>query len=252
VTQRVLPRSAIDEFDTPEGVAEQLQHFKSLLGFNVHSVFSVLDVGGGTGFFVSALKAEFPHGDATILDLDEASVIKGMNLGLTAIHGSIIEPPAAILSRKFDVISFNLVLHHIIGDTDSSTVDLQRRALCQACTLLTNGGRLFVHEICYEGRLVPDSSALLIYQISSSRRFSRALRFVGKISPALRSNTAGIGVRFRPASGWVSLAGTLGLQVIGACEGGPEGHSLLRKTLLLIREVRRCSLVLRPVNGKTL
>ena len=137
-----------------------------------------MDVGGGTGFFVSALQTELPHVEATILDLDEASVIKGTNLGLTSIYGSIVEPPAAILAKKFDVISFNLFLHHIIGNTDASTADLQRLALERACTLLANGGHIFVHEICYEGIVVPDSSALLIFQITSSRCISEVLRFV--------------------------------------------------------------------------
>ncbi len=109
-----------------------------------------------------------------------------------------------------------------------------------------------MHEICYEGIVVPDSSALLIFQITSSRCISEALRFVGKIIPSLRANTAGIGVRFRPARGWADLASSLGLDLIGTCKGGPEGHSLLRRALLLIREVRRHSLALRPGNGRML
>ena len=124
--QRILPRSAIDAFDTPEGMAEQLQHFKSLLGFNPGSVFSLLDVGGGTGFFASAVKAEFPHAEITILDLDEQSVVKGNKSGLNAIHGSIIDPPAEVRGRKFDVVSFNLILHH------SSVPTFSRYALVNA------------------------------------------------------------------------------------------------------------------------
>jgi SAM-dependent methyltransferase len=250
--QRILPQSAIDAFDTPEGVAEQVQHFKSLLGFNSHSVFSMLDVGGGTGFFANAIKTEFPHAEITILDLDEQSVMKGTKLGLNAIHGSIIDPPAAIRSRKFDVISLNLMLHHIIGDDDWSTLALQRCALTRVCELLANQGHIFLHEICYEGRLFRDSSARLIYQVTASRCLGKALKLVGKAMPALSANTAGVGVRFRSMHGWSVLANSLKLKVVSVCQSEPEGHSWLRRTLLLIREVRRQSYLLRPITRKEL
>jgi SAM-dependent methyltransferase len=252
VQQRILPQSAIDAFDTPEGMAEQLQHFKSLLGFNPRSVFSLLDVGGGTGFFASAIQTKFPYAEITILDLNEQSVMKGKQLGLNAIHGSILDPPAEVRGRKFDVVSFNLIFHHIIGGDESSTFDLQSRALTQVRGLLANQGQMFVHEICYEGRLFPDLSARLIYEITASRCLSKVLRLVGRAIPALRANTAGIGVRFRPTRGWMALANRSGLEVVNACQGEPEGHSWLRRILLLIREVRRQSLLLRPAKGKEL
>lgn len=244
MTQRVLPKSAIDEFDTPEGVAEQIQHFKNLLGIDPSVVFSILDVGGGTGFFVSALKSEFRNVDATILDLDQASVTKSVRKGLNSIHGSIVAPPRDLMSRRFDVISFNLVLHHIIAETDSSTVALQQQALRQARVLLKDGGRIFVHEICFEGRFFADLSGLLIYRITSSHHLEKVLRFTGTIFSALKANTVGVGVRFRPLIGWEEIARSVGLEALNTCEGGPEGHSLLRKALLLIKEVRRRSLLL--------
>ena len=79
--QRILPQSAIDAFDTPEGVAEQLQHLKLLLRYKHLSVFSLLDVGGGTGFFATAVQNEFPNAEITILDLDQQSVTKATQLG---------------------------------------------------------------------------------------------------------------------------------------------------------------------------
>src|SRR5262245_6771404 len=159
VEQRVLPQMAIDAFDTHEGTAEQLQHFKTLLGYTRESVFSLLDVGGGTGFFATAVQREFPHAAITILDLDESSVRKGRESGLNALQGSILDPPDEIRAKKFDVVSFNLMLHHIIGDDEPSTYDLQRRALEQGRSLMTNEGKMFVHEICYEGRVLRDLSA---------------------------------------------------------------------------------------------
>lgn len=246
VQQRLLPERAHEAFDTAEGMAEQLQHFKSLLGYNHQSVFSLLDVGGGAGFFARAVQIEFPHAEVTILDLDEQSVMKGTKLGLNAIHGSIIDPPTEVREKLFDVISFNLILHHIIGDDEPSTQDLQRRALKQVRDLLANDGLIFVHEICYEGRLFPDLSARLIYHMTANRYLSQAVRLAGKAIPALKANTAGVGVRFRPASGWILLADMSGLDIVNACQGGQEGHSWLRTTLLLIREVRRQSWLICP------
>jgi SAM-dependent methyltransferase len=242
--QRVLPQMAIDAFDTPEGTAEQLQHFKTMLGYTHESVFSLLDVGGGTGFFASAVQNEFPHAAITILDLDESSVRKGIASGLNALHGSIINPPTEIRGKTFDVVSFNLMLHHIIGDDEPSTYELQRRALEQGLKLMSNEGKMFVHEICYEGRLLRDLSARLIYGITSSRFIGAAIRVMGKAIAALSANTAGIGVRFRPSHAWMTLASKAGLSLVSGCKGEPEQHSWMRTLFLLIREVRRHSWVM--------
>ena len=239
--QRVLPQMAIDAFDTPEGTAEQLQHFKTVLGYARESVFSLLDIGGGTGFFATAVRKEFPRAAITILDLDESSVRKGRESGLNALQGSIIDPPAEIRGEQFDVVSFNLMLHHIIGDDEPSTYDLQRRALEQGRRLMTKEGKMFVHEICYEGRLLRDLSARLIYQITSSRFIGVAIRVIGKAIPSLNANTAGIGVRFRPSHQWMTLASKTGLILAKACKGEPERHSWIRRVCLLIQEVRRHS-----------
>jgi SAM-dependent methyltransferase len=241
VTQRLLSSGALDKFRTSEGVAEQIEHFASLLNFDGARAFSVLDVGGGVGFFCDALRVVYPNVRVTILDLDETSVIEARKHGFEAIHGSIIDPPSEILGRRFDVVSFNLVLHHIISSDEGGTAALQRSALDRARSLLTEIGRIFVHEICYEGRVVPDLTGRLIYGVTSSQVLSGIVSGIARIAPSLRANTAGVGVRFRPAVGWVNLVQSLGFEVIGTREGGPEGHSVARRSLLLIREVRRRS-----------
>lgn len=239
--QKVLQRSALDAFDTPEGVVEQLRHFKECYGYDRSSPFSLLDVGGGAGYFVSALQEEFPAMRATILDIDESAVFKARGRGLAAEPGSILERLPEHIPGEFDVICFNLVLHHIVAGGARKTRELQMRALSLAGKRLSGNGSVFVHEICYEGRIFPDSTGAMIFQALSNPLFAGIARLAGRFVPSLRANTVGVGVRFRPSSGWVRLIEEAGGKSLKVRPGGTEGHSLSRRLLLNVREVRRCS-----------
>ena len=71
-------------------------------------------------------------------------------------------------------------------------------------------------------------------------------RFIAKLSPSLKANTFGVGVRFRSHKEWCKLFESLGFKVVGTKIGEEEFVSLPRR-LLLIKNCRRDSFLLEPI-----
>ena len=229
IEQRILKRKALDAFDTNEGVAEQIAHFKLCYEYNRDSKFTLLDIGGGGGYFISALQREYPNMRATILDLDNLAIEKAASNGLNGIVGSVLNPPSQLTSQKFDVICFNLVLHHIIATKDSDTRKLQSLALFNARAISSVGGSIFIHEICYEGRFFSGSSSAIIFHILTNALLSKMTLFISKYVPSLKANTLGVGVRYRAYDAWVKLIKLSGYNIAQECKSGKEGHSFVRR-----------------------
>ena len=129
IEQRILHRDALDVFhDSIPFAFDEIEDFKGCYNYDRDSSFTLLDVGGGVGHFVLALQQEFPNMRATILDLDENAISKAKSNGLHAVVGSVLTPPPSIPLQTFDVVCFNLILHHIIAENDRDTRKLQELA----------------------------------------------------------------------------------------------------------------------------
>ena len=106
---------------------------------------------------------------------------------------------------------------------------------------------VFVNEYIYESYVINNFSGWLIYQITSNSVLSCLARFVAKLSPSLKANTFGVGVRFRSHKEWWKLFESLGFKVVGTKLGEQEFVSLPRR-LLLIKNCRRDSFFLKPID----
>lgn len=242
--QRVLSEEATEAFDHGWLFPAQVQHFAELTGYAADEPFRVLDVGGGTGLFAQELRQKFTQCSVTILDLSQWSVDKAKARGVTAVLGSILDPPASLTVQRFDVVVFNMILHHLVGDSDNLTEQNQKQALRVAASLLSSGGRIIFNEYCYSGFMYDDVSGRLIYELTSSKALAGVIRAIGRLFPKhLSANTVGVGVRFRPLRRWEQLGAASGLVLQRTLDGPPDPPSLVRRVSLLIREVRRSSAV---------
>jgi hypothetical protein len=142
------------------------------------------------------------------------------------------------------VACFNLILHHLVGDSEAATRALQRRALER---WRGQARFVFVNEYIYES-FVGQLSGWLIYQITSSRVLSWLGRQVARLVPAFRANTFGVGVRFRAHDEWKRVFAEAGYDIAGEITGADE-HVSPPLRLLLIRTIRRDSFLLHPRSG---
>jgi hypothetical protein len=159
--------------------------------------------------------------------------------GLEAVCDDALNPK--IVGDEL-VTCFNLILHHLVGKSESETRKLQERALS---IWHSNGNIIFINEYIYESFFSNNFSGWLIYQITSSSLLSNVGLLIAKIFPSLKANTFGVGVRFRSHKEWLMMFESLGFDVIDVVKGKQEGISLPRR-LLLIKNCRRDSFLLKP------
>ena len=120
-------------------VAEQ-----TLQAYSLKGVKRILDIGGGTGAFLLAVKNKYPSIEATVFDLPNVvNVAKSNHQKIDDIVGLLNFCPGDFLKddipAKQDVISLVRVLY----DHEDSTVELLLRRIYEA---LPNGGSLLITE----------------------------------------------------------------------------------------------------------
>jgi hypothetical protein len=234
--QKILSTEQIEAFYHDQFVEDQANHFVKFLGTD-NSVKNVTDMGGGCGFFARRLKHLADY-KVKVVDMDEGSVTACHNAGVEAVRGDALNP--SFVGNE-DVVTFNLILHHLVGASERATLDLQTKALAVWRPHIQFA---FVNEYIYES-YIGNFSGWLIFTITKSRLLSRFGQIVAKVLPSLKANTFGIGVRFRAAKEWQRVFNLAGYDVKSTIAGENELVSLPRR-LLLIKNIRRDSFLLLP------
>jgi len=238
--QQKLSQDQIKSFYHDYFVESQVSDFITLLGPSINTFTgSILDVGGGAGFFASAIKDRLSI-KVTVLDSDAQSVDLCHQAGIEAIHGDALTP---VIIGSDNVVCFNLILHHLVGKSEEDTLGLQGRALS---VWHPSAHAIIVNEYIYESFVINEFSGRLIYRITGSSLLSNLGRLVAKFIPTLKANTFGVGVRFRSHDEWQRIFISLGFDVVDTVKGKEEGVSLPRR-LLFIKNCRRDSFLLRPL-----
>lgn len=235
IQQRILDAKQVEEFYHDIFVTTQVRDFADLVAEAQLPIKKVVDIGGGCGFFAAALTQKTGL-DVKVIDMDPGSVAACQKKGVPAEIGDALNPTQ---HGDEDMVSLNLILHHLVAVSDAATEALQRRAVS---VWKGKAKAIFVNEYIYDSYL-PHTSGWLIYQITSSRLLSAVGELVAKLVPSLRANTFGIGVRFRAHDEWVSLFDKLGFSVASYRRGSEENVSLARR-MLMIKSCRRDSYLL--------
>jgi hypothetical protein len=238
--QKQLSPSQHAAFYHDEFVHTQFAHFEALHVAEHLRDATLVDVGGGQGHFVQALKDRL-QARVRVLDSDPVAVAACVARGIEAEVGDALQPRAR---GDEGVICFNLILHHLIGSGEAETERLQSGALT---AWRGAAGALFVNEYIYDSWL-GDASGRLIFAITRSRLLSALGAAVAKVMPSLHANTFGVGVRFRSDASWRELFARRGLRVLRHARGREEQVSLPRR-LLLIRSCRKDSYLLGFAEG---
>lgn len=165
----------------------------------------VLDVGGGNGQFASIL-AEWCRCDVDVIDPSRVAAEHFTKSPRCRLITGDFNTWAGEPGRRYDLIVFRVVLHHLIDRDDSETTRIQLAALTKAAALLSDQGRIYILENIYEPYVGEDVSARLIYEATKLKRTADVFRRLG-------ANTAGEGVRFHSMAAWRRLLATAGLSV---------------------------------------
>lgn len=234
--QKILSAEQIEAFYHDQFVEDQARHFVSLFGTN-GDLKNVTDMGGGCGFFAKRLASQTTY-RVKVVDMDMASVQACRDSGIDATQGDALNPT---ISGDESIVSFNLILHHLVAHSDRATLALQTEALALWQPHVQS---VFVNEYIYESYL-GNLSGWLIFKITKSPVLSWFGRVVSTVVPSLKANTFGVGVRFRASQEWRRVFESAGYNVKSFVVGEDEHVSLPRR-LLLIKHIRRDSFMLEP------
>jgi hypothetical protein len=242
-SQKQLQPGVLQVYYTDAATADQVRHFLDLFKpLSLDRPVKVVDLGGGCGHFAHRLE-EAGGFSVRVIDTDEASIDACRDRGLSdARLGNALSPP--ILGDE-QVVSFNLVLHHLVGEDLASTRKLQAQALK---VWRDHIKYVFVHEYVYESYLFSDLAGKVTFTITSNKLLSKIASRISKLHmfKALRANTFGVGVRFRSNASWRALFKECGYEVAGFAPGPSEFMPLLRQ-LLFAKRKRRDSYLLKPL-----
>jgi ubiquinone/menaquinone biosynthesis C-methylase UbiE len=238
---RKLEDSQLQAFDHDHIAGEKWGHISKWIEESFpDGRFSFLDVGGGNGSFADSILDRFPNSHGTVLDNGDVLLDRNkFHPNKILIRDSAGNIASTLADRRFDLISFNWILHHLVMEDYSSTRLLQQRVLSDCGRILTPRGRVFVMECIYEGALYPSLPGWMIYKITSSRALAPLTRVLG-------ANTAGCGVCFLNQRQWETNFEKAGLEIVQTLRYAEWDMSLMRRIGLLIRSVYDRQFLLSP------
>jgi hypothetical protein len=168
----------------------------------------ILDLGGGNGKFLDGLLCYFKSWRGTLLDVSPG--LAAINVPMDRkqiVIGSVGDLDKLLPGQKFDVITVNWLLHHLIG-SNYAACERNCVATLRACgAVLARNGYIVVSENMFDGFFETNIPSFVIYCITRIR----APWFV-KISRRY-FNTAGIGVCFRSRKSWRKIFREAGLDI---------------------------------------
>jgi len=239
-TQKILSQDQLAAFYSAPVDENQVEDFIALLGSSVTPLDNIVDIGGGCGYFAKSLQ-NHTNLKVRILDSDIRSIDFCKREGIEATHGDALKP--TILGDE-NIVCFNLILHHLVGASEHETYKIQEHALSVWHSTVR---AIFINEYIYESFVINNISGWLIYQITSNSVLSNLCRLVARLIPSLKANTFGVGVRFRSHKEWCKMFESMGFEVVDTKIGTEEYVSLPRR-LLLIKNCRRDSFLLKPIS----
>ena len=242
--QKKLKEKQIESFYKYWGDETQCNHFLYLLPKSTLGTDNVIvDIGGGVGFFADSVR-KLIDAEIRVLDADPIAIKTCLDKGINAYLDNALKPT---YHGDEDVVCFNLILHHLIGDDECSTLNLQIQAIkvwSDHCKFI------FVNEYSYDS-YIKNLSGRLIYLITSNKLLSIIASFISRFVPSLRANTFGVGVRFRGGDEWVKLFEQSGFRVISKVKGEQKDIPFPRR-LLFVKNFSQDSWLLEPLVKSTI
>lgn len=241
--QKTLSPAQIEAFYSDTHTNDQVEHFAMLTSGRLAGSRRVVDIGGGCGFFASRIgqRTGLP---VRVIDTDPASIetCKNVNPAVDAVLGDALAP---ITDGTEGIVCFNLILHHLVAESETQTRDLQMRALR---AWHGRADYLFVNEYVYEAPGGSDFAGRMIFEVTSSKGLSAMARLISRPRALrfLRANTFGVGVRFRSDASWRKLFAECGYRVAAFAPGPDEPMPAVRRAVG-IQSKRRNSYLLQPL-----
>lgn len=202
-----LEDSQLETFDTEYVNDQRWEIIKEQIDKDFpNGDFSFLDVGGGNGVFADRLLEYYPKSKGTVLDNAQVLLDKNQIDPRKTIICDSVEN-LDVIETKYDLVCFNWLLHHLIGNSYSETRKNMFTAINAVIPLLTPHGRVSIFENMYNGLAIDGLPSQIIFTLTSSKEIAGAIKKMG-------ANTAGVGVCFLSQKQWIETISKTGLKLL--------------------------------------
>lgn len=202
-----LEDSQLETFNTEYVTDQRWQIIKAQIDKDFpNGDFNFLDVGGGNGVFADRLLEYYPKSKGTVLDNAQVLLDKNqINPRKTIVCDSVENLNS--IEIKYDLICFNWLLHHLVGNSYSETRKNMSTAINAVIPLLTPYGRVSIFENMYNGLAIDGLPSKIIFTLTSSKAIAGVIKKMG-------ANTAGVGVCFLSQKQWIETISKTGLKLL--------------------------------------
>ena len=196
----------------------------------------ILDIGGASGYFSSALYNYFAAKNCEIIVLDNTCYDTWGEFGnkIKFIEDTANNLEKIFSAGTFDLVFANRVFHHFVKTNWEKTIINIADIMRQISKILKKDGYFCITDYFYDGALFDTSSSKIIYALTSCK-----IPVLVKIFRKIESKSAGIGVCFLSRNMWLNLLNKNGYIVDTLYEGHKVSWKLARmiiyKIFLLIR-----------------
>jgi hypothetical protein len=202
-----LEDSQLEEFDTEYVNDDRWKIIKEQIDKDFpDGKFSFIDVGGGNGLFADKLLENYPNSTGTVMDNSQLLLNKNSTNSRKIVICDSVQNLGNI-KEKYDLVCFNWLLHHLVGNSYSETRNNISTAIDSAIPLLTPRGRISIFENMYNGLAVDWLPGRLIFALTSSKLIAGIIKKMG-------ANTAGVGVCFLSHKQWVKTVNKPNLKTL--------------------------------------
>jgi hypothetical protein len=225
-----LDNSQLEHFNTELMLKSYWESFLNELNkrIDTSASFTLLDIGGGTGLFADKLLELYPKIEITILDNSEYLLsLNKTDSRKVLVNASATNIPEFLKHKRFDIITVNWVLHHLIGETRKESLGIITDTLLELKNLLNTNGNISVIENLYSGILIDSFPSRFIYFLTSIKNpvLSGLIRKAG-------FNTAGTGVCFMSEKILRSIINDAGLKIEASNILDSWGYNIAVRTIL--------------------
>ena len=220
------------EYHTPLEYKEKLARYKQL--FPGQDTIRVLDAGGGNGTFSDWVLRNMPNAEVTLLDISDYLLERNVEDDRkTLVKGNVMKADEILAGQKFDIISVNWLLHHLVADNYKDTLKNQEEMITRFGNILSDRGVISIGENMYNSMIGSDTPSRLVFELTACRNplIIKAIKS--------RANTAGVGVCFHSEKGWEDMFKRCGFE--DKCErdyGYYWTTSIARRLAMNIKDIR--------------
>lgn len=190
-----------------------LQRYRKLLDLNIfpHQI-TILDVGGGGGYFTKAVCGFLEDNGfevkAYVLDTMRYPSWDDSASELIFCEGSVENVDTCFKEQKFDLIFCNKVFHHFVTSTYSKTLRMLQMCMTKLKMQLSEHGRLCILDYFYDGIIIDGFPSWMIYQCTSQKN-----ELLIRLFKKMGAKSSGTGVCFQSEKMWRKLIEDCGLDI---------------------------------------